>query len=217
MVNWNEIETVLLDMDGTLLDLGFDNFFWKEFIPKAYAEKHNISLIESQSILNEGYASLRGKLQWYCLDYWSERLELDIPALKVTQKERIAFRPHAKDFLAFLSDSDKKVYLATNAHPKSVEVKLMMVQFEHYFDDLNSSHEFGYPKEEQGYWIALQEKYQFNPATTLFIDDNVQVLESAQKFGIGHLLGIEQPDLSQGKIDSFPFKAVKSFKTLIAP
>ncbi|HBT55971.1 MAG TPA: haloacid dehalogenase, partial [Pseudomonas sp.] len=33
MLNWNAIDTVLLDMDGTLLDLHFDNHFWLEHMP----------------------------------------------------------------------------------------------------------------------------------------------------------------------------------------
>ncbi|MCP4043692.1 MAG: haloacid dehalogenase, partial [Gammaproteobacteria bacterium] len=33
VINWNSIHTVLLDMDGTLLDLHFDNQFWLEHVP----------------------------------------------------------------------------------------------------------------------------------------------------------------------------------------
>ena len=39
---WPEIHTVLLDMDGTLLDLRFDNHFWRELVPERYAERHGL-------------------------------------------------------------------------------------------------------------------------------------------------------------------------------
>ena len=48
MIDWNAINTVLLDMDGTILDLHFDNYFWKEYVPQKYAEKtqHHTGTVE---------------------------------------------------------------------------------------------------------------------------------------------------------------------------
>ena len=40
---WMRVETVLLDLDGTLLDLAFDNYFWRERVPAAYAAARAIS------------------------------------------------------------------------------------------------------------------------------------------------------------------------------
>ena len=37
-LDWTSIDTVLLDMDGTLLDLRFDNWFWQEHVPDALRE-----------------------------------------------------------------------------------------------------------------------------------------------------------------------------------
>jgi 5'-nucleotidase len=34
-LDWNNIDTVLLDMDGTLLDLAFDSQFWLQDVPQA--------------------------------------------------------------------------------------------------------------------------------------------------------------------------------------
>lgn len=212
---WQEIDTVLLDMDGTILDLAFDNFFWREYLPQIYAQKNNLDIEQSRQFLADSYQKIEGKLQWYCLDFWSERLSLDIAQLKYQVRDRVSFRPQAIDFLEFLKSQNKTVYLVTNAHPKSLEIKLLTAQFNHYFNDLNSSHEFSFPKEDQAYWLALHQKYQFNPDKTLFIDDSNKILKAAQKFGIKELMGIAQPDLSQGIIDSSPFKAINQFSELI--
>ncbi|NLD01354.1 MAG: haloacid dehalogenase, partial [Gammaproteobacteria bacterium] len=48
---WAHIDTVLLDMDGTLLDLHFDNFFWLKYLPQCYAEKNNLSLAQADAYL----------------------------------------------------------------------------------------------------------------------------------------------------------------------
>ncbi|WP_444996885.1 GMP/IMP nucleotidase [Aliikangiella sp. IMCC44359] len=215
LVNWQSIDTVLLDMDGTILDLAFDNYFWLEFLPQKYAEKNQLSLEESKLFLANSYGAIEGKLQWYCLDFWSERLQLDIAALKYSIKEKVAFRPGAIEFLEFLLEQKKHVYLVTNAHPKSLEIKLLNVSFHQYFKDLSSSHSFGYPKEEQSYWLLLQKKYQFDLKRTLFVDDSVKILKSAEQFGIKHLLGIAQPDMGKGIIDTAPFDSISDFKKII--
>jgi len=108
------------------------------------------------------------------------------------------------------------VYLVTNAHRKSLEIKLLNANFHQYFCDLRSSHDFGYPKEEQKYWQLLQDKYQFDCEKTLFVDDSVKILKSAQDYGIKYCLGITQPDLSRDKVDCSPFEAIDDFQEFIA-
>ena len=51
MLDWNNISTVLLDMDGTLLDLHFDNYFWQHHVPVRYAEKHKLELDDARNFL----------------------------------------------------------------------------------------------------------------------------------------------------------------------
>jgi FMN phosphatase YigB (HAD superfamily) len=48
---WEAIDTVLLDMDGTLLDLRFDNYFWMEFLPERYAERHGLTPEQARAVL----------------------------------------------------------------------------------------------------------------------------------------------------------------------
>ena len=82
MIDWQQIDIVLLDMDGTLLDLNFDNHFWQEFVPLKFSEKTGISIDTAKRQLEPRFKSMEGRLEWYCLDYWSQALELDIAGLK---------------------------------------------------------------------------------------------------------------------------------------
>ena len=214
-VPWEKIDTVLLDMDGTLLDLHFDNYFWVDYIPRVYSESTGISLTESQKLV-EGFADeVMGTLKWYCLDYWSEKLDLDIPQLKNKIADKIKFRTNAEKFLQSLNDKNKQVILATNAHPKALELKILRADFRVYFDHLSSSHDLGYPKEEQEYWQILTSRYSLNPSRCLFIDDSVRILSSAQNFGIGYLLGIPQPDSQKKACDCTPFTGISNFSQLL--
>lgn len=203
-------------MDGTILDLSFDNFFWLDFIPQVFAEKNGLSIEQSKTFLKDSYGAIEGKLKWYCLDFWSERLKLDIPALKMSIKHRVAFRDGAVAFLEFLAKQKKQVYLVTNAHRKTLEIKMLNANFHQYFIDLSSSHDFGFPKEEQSYWLALNEKYQFDKQRTLFIDDSVRILQSATDYGIGRVLGITQPDSSKESQDCTPFESITDYRKFIA-
>jgi HAD superfamily hydrolase (TIGR01509 family) len=198
MIDWASIDTVLLDMDGTLLDLHFDNYFWTEHLPRIYAQKHQISEQESNAHLHGEFSSEQGTLQWYCLDHWSQRLDMDIATLKRDVEHMISLRPFAIEFLTRLHDSPCDVVMVTNAHRKTLEIKMDNVDILHWFDRVVVSHDLQAPKEEQDFWHRLQALHPFDPSRTLLIDDTERVLQSAADYGIAHLLTLLQPD-SQGQ------------------
>lgn len=215
-INWNEINTVMLDMDGTLLDLHFDNFFWLDHLPARYAEIHGLDRDSANRKLNEDIKRYEGTLQWYCLDFWSDKLQVDIPSLKREVMHKIQMRPHVGEFLMRLRALGKKVLLVTNAHPKSLGLKLEVTQIDQLLDVIVSSHEFNEPKESQRFWQQLQAREGFDPARTLFIDDTARILESAKTYGIKYLLGIHQPDSQQARrMEQFP--AIEHFDEIMPP
>ena len=197
MLNWAHIDSVLLDLDGTLLDLHYDNYFWREFVPARYAQNRSLSLTDAKAKLLPRMLELQGTLEWYCVDFWSRELDLDILALKTELRHLIKLRPGARFFLSYLQTRPQRVILATNAHLKSVELKFQQTGLAPLFDRVITSHELGHPKEEQAFWRKLQLLEAFDPRRTLFIDDNLLVLEAAACYGIGHLLAVSRPDLTQ--------------------
>lgn len=200
MINWQIIDTVMLDMDGTLLDLHYDNHFWMIHLPKRYADIHNISVVESERQLHQQILSIKGTLNWYCLDYWSDNLELDIAELKKETQHKIKQRPHVDTFLSALKQSGKDIYLVTNAHRKGIDIKLSVTPIKPYFDDIISSHDYQHPKEDQAFWQMLHSQVDFDCERTLFIDDNLCVLNAAATYGIKHILGIHQPDSQKERV-----------------
>ncbi|WP_404419949.1 GMP/IMP nucleotidase [Marinospirillum sp.] len=214
MINWSRIDTVLLDMDGTLLDLHFDSHFWLEHLPRRYAELHKLDHEQVKAELIPLILAEKGQLNWYSLDYWTERLGVDIVALKHEIQHLIGFRADAVDFLTWLKTAHPRVILATNADRKSLELKLKLTGLEDYLDAVVSSADVGIPKEEQGYWEALMKIEPFDPARTLFIDDNEDVLESARRFGITELITITQPDSQTPIRQMTEFPAVTRFAEL---
>ena len=215
MIDWQRIETVLLDMDGTLLDLHFDNYFWLTYIPQVFAEKHQLPFEQAKLQLHKQFDDKRGSLDWYCIDFWSTELDLPIAQLKRDIQHKISFRPLALEFLEFLKKINKRIFLATNAHPTTLEIKVLNTQFHHYFDGLYTSHEFGAPKEQPEFWQKFQAQLAFDKKTTLFIDDSISVLNSAKRFGIGHILGIAKPDSQKPPQTMLPFEVLESFDQIM--
>lgn len=194
MLDWKDIDTVLLDMDGTVLDLHFDNYFWEEFVPARYGELHGLSAAAASALLRARYEGVKGTLDWYCLDFWSDSLALDIARLKEDIRHKIAIRPHAEAFLEQLRESGRHVLLVTNAHPQSLRLKMQTTGIDRHFHHTVSSHTLQLAKENAGFWGALRERHPFDPERTLLIDDSLPVLQRARLEGIGHLLGVRQPD-----------------------
>ena len=213
-INWQNIHTVFLDMDGTLLDLHFDNHFWLEHMPKRYAEKHNISIESASQELIGKTTEIEGTLDWYCLDYWEQTLEMDIVSLKHEVAERIAVRENVIEFLDYLRGKGKRVVLLTNAHRKTVDVKFKYVDIEQHFDRIITSHDIGIAKEQEGFWEALSKQEEFSREQSLFIDDNIDVLDTAKRFGIHYLLAISQPDSKQPVKDTMGYTAVECYTQL---
>ncbi len=215
MISWNTIETVFLDMDGTLLDLHYDNYFWLKHVPIRYAEQHSLTLENAHRELMERYASVSGTMQWYCVDYWTSELGLDIERLKQEVAHLIAVHPQVVPFLEQLRAAGKRIVLLTNAHHKSLTLKMNKTGLSHHFDVLISAHSIGIPKENPAFWQQLQTLESYQPQHTLLIDDSLPVLRSARNFGIGQLLAIYQPDTQQPRKAVEDFMAIESFDQIM--
>lgn len=215
MLDWNKINTVLLDMDGTLLDLNFDNHFWLEFIPERYANKNQLTIEEATKILLPLFKSMEGKLEWYCLDYWSEKLKLDIAGLKTEISGLISVLPHVTEFLTVLQKSDKNVILVTNAHRDSLSLKMEKTCLQPFFDHIICSHDFGFAKEHQPFWHAFQKQQGWDSEATLMVDDSLAVLRSARTFGIKHIISITRPDSKKAARSITEFPAIHDFREIM--
>lgn len=193
-LRWDAIDTVLLDMDGTLLDLSFDNQFWNHTVPAHFAELNQLEPEDAETHLAPIFAAEAGKLNWYCIDFWSDVLGFDVAELKEAHADKVRWRPHAESFLQRLAGSQRAVLLITNAHPETLRIKQSRVNLAPWFTQMLTSHELGAAKESQSFWDALKSAHPYDPERTLFIDDSEHVLDAAKDDGIRFLLTLRQPD-----------------------
>lgn len=207
-------KTLMLDMDGTILDLAFDNYMWLTHVPEQFAAKNNIDPEEARRRLFAKFHEMRGQLEWYCLDHWSEFLDLDIAGLHREQNHRIGYLPGAENFLKAVRERDIRLLLVTNSHMETLEIKDEVTGVTQHFDGIYSSHTFGVPKERQEFWHGLRETEGFDPETTMFIDDTAHVLDSARDYGVSMLLEITHPDTSREVREGGAYQGVRGLQDL---
>lgn len=212
---WDEIDTVLLDMDGTLLDLRFDNYFWQELVPERYARRHGLTLDAARAALLPRFLSKQGTLDWYCIDFWTRELALDVAALKHEVREQVRFLPGAERFLQSLNRRGLRSVLVTNAHRDTLAIKGAQTGLTRYFESVVSSHQFGVPKEHPEFWLELEAALGFDPRRTLFVDDSLAVLQAARRHGIGQIFAIAKPDSTLASREVAEFAAVDAVESLL--
>ena len=216
VVPWDEVETVMVDMDGTLLDLAFDNFFWQELVPSRYAMLRNLPEADARVEVLRQYNDVEGQLAWYCIDHWTETLGLDIRALKWEHRNRVRYLPRATEFLSAVRNFGKRLLLVTNAHRGALEVKVAQTSLDREVDALISSHDFDAPKQSQAFWRRFRNKVDFDPESTLLIEDSISVLEAASEFGVRFTVAIRRPDSGEPAREITSFPAVNSVHELCA-
>lgn len=214
-IDWNTIDTVLLDMDGTILDRHFDDHFWLEHVPQRWAVHNDILLEDARKHLYALFRSQENTLNWTDLDYWSEQLKLDIPLLKREIEHLIAVHPFVVDFLLFLKKHGKAVWLVTNAHYKTLDLKMKTTSIGHYFDGIISAHQVGLPKEDNRFWGELQKFIDYDPVRTMLGEDSEANLATADLYGIRYLVYISRYSSAIQPQVSRRFASIEYFSTLI--
>jgi putative hydrolase of the HAD superfamily len=215
--DWNHVDTILLDMDGTVLDLRFDNFFWRTIVPQRYSEKHGIPLTLAHEELVPRFLAKEGTLEWYCLDHWSQELGLDIARLKAESRDQVGFLPGIPEYLQSVRAAGKRLVLVTNAHHDSLSVKLGRTDLAQYVDAIHTAHDIGLPKEDPSFWDRLQEREPFDRQRVVLIDDSIAVLRSARHYGIGCVVAIRKPDSTRPARDVTDFRSVEALPDLGSP
>jgi putative hydrolase of the HAD superfamily len=213
--DWASIDTVLLDLDGTLLDLAFDNYVWMGRIPELYAEANGLSVPEAHAALAPKFRAVQGLLEWYSIEHWSRELRLDIEALHREEAARVAWLPGARGFLEELRWRGKRLALMTNSHPAILRIKHERTGVLDYLDSAYTSHGFGAPKEDQRFWQAALATEGYDPARTLFVDDSAAVLHSAIASGIRWVYGVRRPDTSRDPHRHEEFEAIDAVSDLL--
>jgi HAD superfamily hydrolase (TIGR01509 family) len=192
--DWESIDTVLLDLDGTLLDQAYDNHIWRDLVPQRFAVAQGLEMNAAYAEVARRFAARSHTLDWYCIDYWTRELGVDIGALHREVRSHCTWLPGARDFLLRMRAAGKRTVLLTNSHPIALAVKNEETGVLALLDAAATSHEFGAPKEHARFWEAAIARFGFDPECSLFADDNSKMLDAARAAGVRWVYGVRHWD-----------------------
>jgi putative hydrolase of the HAD superfamily len=215
LVDWNQVQDVLLDMDGTLLDRHFDNFFFEEELPRRYAAKEGLQFEASRDRLMAMYRSVEGELAWTNLEYWTGRVGIDIVGMHHELEHMIGFLPGAQQFLKAVRAEGKRIVVLTNAHHTGVAVKSGKTGLDRYVDRIVDAFEVGYLKMRPEYWPACRRLVGFDPSRSLYVDDDESCLRAARQYGIATIVHSAKSSSRLPPAPSSDFPSVEHLSALL--
>ncbi len=184
-------------------------------MPQAYAATRSLSIAEARVALHARLRACAGTLDWYCMDYWSRELQLDVTALHRTHARRIDWLPGAQRDAGGTEGARQAPGAHHQLAPAALRVKDETVGVRRYFDAVFSSHEFGAAKEDERFWQRMRAVEPFDPQRTLFVDDNAAVLAAARAAGIRFVYAMCHPDSSRPPRLHPDFPGVHSVRELL--
>lgn len=181
-MNLKGMKNFLVDMDGVLLDIAYDNFFWQRHIPQIYANEKGCDLDQAIKITHTLFHYKKGSRDWYDLDYWSNILGIDIVKEKKSELSvsKIKIKDGVIDVLIELKNRGMKLFLVTNAHRKTLDLKLEKYPLHKYFDEAISAHDFNYIKEDIQFWYLLRNYLNIDYNETILVEDTMTNIQSAR-------------------------------------
>lgn len=202
-------------MDGTLLDLAYDDFIWNHLLPIRYAEIHQCTIEQSKTTLFEFYQEHNHTLNWYSSRFWTAKVGVDVLAMQIEYKDKVKKREGCLELLNYLKENGYSIWLATNADAAGLKLKLEKTHLADYFDVIISSETIGHAKEFVEFWEILAKQHPFDAKTSYFIDDTEKVLNGAKKFGIHNLFSIQQPSSDNAPRTEFAYPMLNNLTDLI--
>ncbi len=133
---------VSFDLDGTLTDMAFVDSVWLEGVPKLFARKHKVSFADARRMIKEEYDRVgKERLEWYDLNYWLRKFDLDATPKQVLNSfvERIRIFEDVPGTLRKLKNDGERLIVITNAHREFVDLELDHTGIKSYFEHVFSS------------------------------------------------------------------------------
>lgn len=180
----NELEAVIFDLDGTLID---SMWVW---------EKIDETFLSAQGIQvpNDMGKDLEGKSFTESALYFKKRFGLDMSVEEIKTywnqialtyyAEKVQLKPGAKDFLKWLQSRGIKMGIATSNSIELVSVVLKALEIEDFFTQVCTACEVGKGKPFPDIYLKVAEKLKVRPHNCLVFEDIPNGIRAGKRAGM---------------------------------
>jgi putative hydrolase of the HAD superfamily len=164
------LRVISFDVDGTLVDLRFNELIWNEGIPLLYAEKMGIGLEEARKHVKQEYDRVgENRLEWYDIRYWFRYFGLE-GWRELLKSYEVTIYPEVPWVLNTLT---KKYDLiaATNLTREFLDMEMKDLRnfFKHVF---SSTSDFKQVKKTIGFYSKICDILQIKPQEMVHVGDH---------------------------------------------
>lgn len=210
----NKIKVISFDVDGTLVPSDFINAVWMEGIPSLYAQKHNISFEKAYEIVTKAYDEVgEHRIEWYFLDYWIKRFELNITKEELFNKykDKVKVYKDAEETIRKLSNRYKLI-ISSNAEKDFIlfQLKPLLPLFNHIF---SATSDFNELKKSREFYERVCKLLNIKPEEMVHVGDHpVFDYLNPREIGINAIL----LNRNQHKTNPHNFFTVRNLKEFLA-
>lgn len=172
---WEDIKVVSFDVDGTLVSPEFVDCVWLQGIPKAYAEKRGLRFEQAFEYVKSEYDKIgEHRIEWYNIDYWLRKFDLDIPYEMLFKKyeDEIMIYEEVESVLTVLKEEGYDLILSSNAATEFIEFQINPIKrfFSHVF---SATSDFGEVKKTNGFFARVCEILDVKPQAVVHTGDHL--------------------------------------------
>jgi len=135
---------ISFDLDGTLVQSDYIDEVWMVGLPTIYSEEKGIKLEDAKKFISAEYDIIgEDSLNWYIIDYWFDRFDLESSPRELLEKyrERVSTYPEVIDVLSRL-EKKYNLVLSSNASRPFLNLEIETAGLDRFF-----SHTFSSPSD----------------------------------------------------------------------
>jgi putative hydrolase of the HAD superfamily len=177
------INTIVFDIGMVLAD-----FRWKAYLEEFSYSKEVFDKVANAMFLSEEWQEFDRSLlsdeeilQTFIKS--APDCENEITQVFENIGNAVATYDYTKAWISELKEKGYKIYILSNYPKKTYDLTRKQLEFINDFDGALFSFEIKKIKPDPDIFISLMNKYNFNATEAVFLDDNINNIEAAQKLG----------------------------------
>jgi len=188
-INYQEIEAIIFDLGGVIIEVDMNRPY--EFFLNKSPRNNQELLLDLRAIALRYEVGEIDNKQFIKTVKNITNIDYKDEAIKDIWNGMLGEIPQELGDILYKLKREKKTFILSNTNPIHIEEmekrfkeSITKYSFESLFDKIYYSHEIGLHKPDPKIFEYVVKENNLDPAKTLFIDDNVDNINSAKNYGL---------------------------------